>query len=92
MQVDKLNQFSLVSAFEYPLLVVGLPHRPPLGPRFAQHDGSVLQNFLNRPSMSSLVYLGSLCPWGVQNVMRVVQRLSVILATYDQPNSILVCL
>ena len=61
MQVDKLNQFSLVSAFEYPLLVVGLPHRPPLGPRFAQRDGSVLQNFLNRPSMSSLVYLGSLC-------------------------------
>ena len=69
MQVDKLNQFSSVSAFECPLLVVGLPHWPPLGPRFAQHDASVLQNFLNRPSISSLVFLGSL---GVQKVMRVV--------------------
>ena len=61
MQVDKLNQFSLVSAFECPLLVVGLPHWPPLGPRFAQHNASVLQNFLNRLSISSLVFLGSLC-------------------------------
>ena len=40
-------------------------HRPsPLtstGPRFSQHDGSVLRNYLNRTFISSLVFLGSLC-------------------------------
>ena len=31
------------------------------GPRFAQYDASVLPNSLNRPSISSSVFLGSLC-------------------------------
>ena len=54
---------SVQFSFSRWMSVVG--HRPsPLtsaGPRFAQHDGSVLRNYLNRYSISSLVFLGSLC-------------------------------
>ena len=54
------------------------------GPRFARHGASVLWNYPSRPSI---------CPWsssvpvfvagGVQNVMWVVQRFSVVLATWS---------
>lgn len=55
------------------------------GPRSARHGASVLRNYLSRPFISSLVFLGSLCPRGVQNITRVFRRLSVHLVTWPAP-------
>ena len=71
IQISRDLQFQF--SFSLSMSIVG--RRPfPLtstGPRFAQHDASVLPNSLNRPSISSSVFLGSLCSRGVQNVMKV---------------------
>ena len=63
------------------MLDVGHPHWP--GPRFVQHGARVLWNYSSHP-LHLILGLPQLlvCPWGIQNLMRVVQRLPVLLTTW----------
>ena len=54
-------------------------------PRLAGHVHVEKLRSWMKLSISSLVFLGSLCPRGVQNITRVFRRLSVHLVTWPAP-------
>lgn len=94
--MEKCVFISVSVQFSFSHLISDVGRRPsPLsstGRCFARYGASVLQNYPNRPSISSLVFLGSLCVPGSsrQNVMRLNGYL--FFQPHDQPNSIWVCL
>ena len=82
MQVDKLNKFVQFQRLNVCRWSCAFP--------IDLHWDHVLQCQCFTKFFKSLLHLVLglswflVCPWGIQNVMRVVQQLSVILVTYDQ--------